>query len=533
MTKSSTTCGASFPSRPPHRTLLWTFCVALPMVVLLAMGAYFINAYWPYRYRNVEPLLESVFASKVTVDHYHRIYFPHPGFVATEITLRRNSAPDLPPIGSTRELIVQGNWLDLLLLRKRVRLVDVEGMHVVIPPVGSQANHEDFPPGSSADFAGPSTIVEQLHIHDATLDILRTNGSRYSFPIRQLTIRNLQSGHPISYSVDMQNAKPTGRIQATGSLGPLTPKNLGGTPVSGNFTFSPVNLREIGGISGMLSAKGHFSGALAAIEAYATSDTHDFAVGSGKPTPLTGSVQCTINGLNGNLVLHSIEARTGTTIIHVQGDISGSPKATNLDISVTKGRAQDLLRPFLRAPVPIAGVVSLRGHAHLEPARHGVKFLQRLQVDGSFDVPSERLTNKTTEQTLAAFSQRAQGLKSSQTNPTPADPASNGSTDVLSSLDGQVKIRAGVLTTKRLTFQIPGAAADLNGSYDLHDKTVHLIGNLKMESDISHITTGFKSLLLKPLIPFFKKGNAGAVIPIAITGGPSQYKVTQNMLHRK
>jgi hypothetical protein len=177
--------------------------------------------------------------------------------------------------------------------------------------------------------------------------------------------------------------------------------------------------------------------------------------------------------------------------------------------------------------------VSLSGHARLEPARHGAKFLQRLQVDGSFDVPSERLTNKTTEQTLTAFSQRAQGLKSSQTNRTPADPASNPSTDVLSSLSGQVMIRAGVLTTQRLTFQIPGAAADLNGSYDLHDKTVHLLGNLKMESDISHITTGFKSLLLKPLIPFFKKSNAGAVIPIAITGGPSQYKVTQNLLHRK
>jgi len=38
---------------------------------------------------------------------------------------------------------------------------------------------------------------------------------------------------------------------------------------------------------------------------------------------------------------------------------------------------------------------------------------------------------------------------------------------------------------------------------------------------------------MKPLIPFFKKNNAGAVIPIAITGGPGGYKVTQNLLHRK
>jgi hypothetical protein len=54
-----------------------------------------------------------------------------------------------------------------------------------------------------------------------------------------------------------------------------------------------------------------------------------------------------------------------------------------------------------------------------------------------------------------------------------------------------------------------------------------------MDSDISHVTTGLKSLLLKPLIPFFRKDNAGAVIPIAVTGGPNDYKVSQNLLHNK
>jgi hypothetical protein len=54
-----------------------------------------------------------------------------------------------------------------------------------------------------------------------------------------------------------------------------------------------------------------------------------------------------------------------------------------------------------------------------------------------------------------------------------------------------------------------------------------------MESDISHVTTGFKSVLLKPLAPFFKKKHAGAVIPIAVTGGPGHYTVTQDLLHQK
>jgi hypothetical protein len=82
-------------------------------------------------------------------------------------------------------------------------------------------------------------------------------------------------------------------------------------------------------------------------------------------------------------------------------------------------------------------------------------------------------------------------------------------------------------------FRMPGAAVDLNGTFNFRDHTVHLLGNLHIQSDISHVTTGFKSLLMKPLIPFLRKDNSGAVIPIAITGSPHGYKVTQNLLHDK
>jgi hypothetical protein len=74
---------------------------------------------------------------------------------------------------------------------------------------------------------------------------------------------------------------------------------------------------------------------------------------------------------------------------------------------------------------------------------------------------------------------------------------------------------------------------DLNGIFNLSDRTVDLLGNLHMQSDISHVTTGFKSLLMKPLIPFFREDNSGAVIPIEISGSPHRYKIAQNFLHHK
>lgn len=503
------------------------------VLIVLVIGGCFAEKYWPYRYRNVKPLLESVFASRVTISHYRRTYFPHPGFVAQELTLYRNSAPDLPPIGSMQDLIVQGSWLDLLTLHERVRLVDVVELHVVIPPVGSRANHEDFPAGSSADFGGPSSVVEELHIHKAVLDIMRTDGSRYSYVIHEAIIRNLRKGEPFSYSVDMHDSSPPGRLQAKGSFGPIPPKNLGATPLSGDFTFSPVDLGGIGELHGTLSSVGHFSGPLAGVKIHATAETPDFAVSDGRPIPVAGSLECTVNGLNGNIVLNDVAMRIGKTVVQAQGEIAGSPKSTDLDLNVTEGRAQDLLHPFLEGEVPITGVVWVKVHAHLDPDGHGVTFFHRLRADGSFSVPKERLTSDALEQKVSDFSQRARGSKQGKADSSASDADPDGAADVVSSLEGQVEIREGVASTRRLMFQIPGASANLHGSYDFKNWSVHMLGDLKTQTDISHTVTGFKSLLLKPLIPFFKKKKAGAVIPVAVTGERGHYKVSQNLLHEK
>jgi hypothetical protein len=483
----------------------WIAAAGLAVVVLAAIGFLLVNRYWPYRYRNVKPLLEEVFASKITIDHYHRIYFPHLGFVAEGLTLRRNTAPDLPPIGHADQLSVEGNWLDLLRLRREVRLVDVKGLHVVIPPAGSSASREDFPPGSSVDFAGPPTTVETLHMQDALLDVVHHDGSRTSYPIRDLALHGMRSGQPIQFVVDMGNPKPTGRIHAQGSFGPLIPYNLGATLLSGDFNFAPVNLGDIGTLRGTLSAKGHFSGSLADIELEVTAATPDFAVDKGQPVAMSGSAQCTVNGLNANVVLHAIQVRTGATVVHAAGAVIGSPKVTDLQFDV-------------------------ESRAHVAPGKPGERFLQRLAVDGGFDVPAERLTNLETEKSLTAFSARAQGAGSGQGDA--GDPDTAGA-DAISSLQGQVKIRNGILSTHRLTFQVPGATADLQGAFAFHTGAVHLTGQLKMDADISHAATGFKSVLLKPLAPFFKKKNAGAAVPIAVTGIPHQYHVSQDVFHTK
>jgi hypothetical protein len=245
-----------------------------------------------------------------------------------------------------------------------------------------------------------------------------------------------------------------------------------------------------------------------------------------------------VNGTNGDVAIHDIEAHTGKTTIHAIGTVEGSPdnhssgKASNFDFDVRAGRAQDVMRPFIQDDVPITGSVWLRSHAYLAPSGEGGGFLHRLHVDGTFNVPAERVSDRDTEKSLSDFSERAQGKKT----PDPAEAAdknSSAAADVLSAVKGPVQIRDGIASSRHLTFNIPGAQADLSGTFNFHDKVVHLVGDLRMDTDISHTATGFKSFLLKPLAPFFKKKQAGALVPIAVTGNPGHYQVSEDILHKK
>ncbi len=522
---------AARPATQPGRGKRILFIGCATFLVAAAISLFFISANWPYRYRKIHPMLEDDLASRVTVTSYHRTYFPNPGFVATGLTLRRKTALDLPPLGHAELMVVQGRWSDLLLFRQRVQTVDVTGLHIVVPPIGSRANREDFPSGSSSDFSGPDTAIGMFRIHNSVLEFLENDGKSLIFPFRELDIDHFEKNSAIHYSVDMQNAIPSGRIQSKGTFGPLNTNQIGITPVSGEFTFTQVNLHDVGEIGGTLSSAGRFRGPLGALEAEADTLTPGFSVRDGKPVRVVASVQCTINGLNGEVALHNIEARTGATAIRVIGTVQGSPKVTNLDFEVRGGRAEDVLRPFLHDDVPVTGPVRLRGHAYIAPVGDG-GFLHRLHVRGVFNVPAERVVDPASEQSLTAFSRRASGDKASDSSPRSVD-KSPQSADVLSSLKGPAQITDGIASSNRLAFQIPGADAVLRGTFNFHDKTVHMTGDLRMDSDISHTTTGFKSFLLKPLAPFFKKKNAGALVPIAITGGPGHYQVTQNLAHSK
>ena len=382
MTNATLSPAAPRTTTPRQKKRLWLIACGLVFLVAASTAFYFIREHWPYRYREIKPMLEDDLASQLTFTSYHRTYFPNPGFVATGLTMHRKSALNLPPIGHTDQMIVQGRWSDLFLLRRRVQTIEVTGLHIIIPPIGSKANQQNFPPGSSSDFTGPDTAIGVFKFHNALLEIMKNDGTRLLFPIHELDFYGVEKNKASTYALDMQNALPSGQVYAKGAFGPLHDKDLATTPLSGQFTYTSVNLGDVGDIGGTLSSSGKFWGTLGAIEAEGFSTTPDFAIDDGKATPVTGAVRCTVNGLNGDVLLHSIDATTGKTHIHASGAVQGAPKTTTLDIDVKSGRAQDIMRPFIAGQVPVTGPVMLHAHAVLAPSTGDDEFLHRLHVIG-------------------------------------------------------------------------------------------------------------------------------------------------------
>lgn len=77
------------------------------------------------------------------------------------------------------------------------------------------------------------------------------------------------------------------------------------------------------------------------------------------------------------------------------------------------------------------------------------------------------------------------------------------------------------LAGKPAHFEVPGTKVDMTEQYTLGGNTFDCYGRVRLDAKLSHMVTGWKSVLLKPVDPFFKKDGAGTEIPIKISGTKS------------
>ena len=176
-----------------------------------------------------------------------------------------------------------------------------------------------------------------------------------------------------------------------------------------------------------------------------------------------------------------------------------------LDVSIERGRLEDLLRLAVDAPKPpMTGALRLTTSFVLPPGE--IDVVQKLRLDGRFSLADMKFTSDTVQEKIDTLSRRGRG------RPDDRNPAMS------SKFGGRFSLAEGRLELPEVTFDVPGALVQLAGHYALEPETVDFKGMLFLDAKVSETQSGVKRVLLKIVDPLFKRDGGGSAIPIKITG---------------
>ena len=463
--------------------------------------------------------IERVAADRLHVDlklaTFHLSIFPRLRIQFTGVVLRKPDRPDLPPLIQIDKCSVEAGIFALLEHRPHLHRLDMQGLTINVPPrespqdAGEKADRNNRKPFRT-DF-----IIDQITSDQMTLNILHRNGGNpLVFLLHKLRIDSFQPDKPAAFHANLTNPKPEGEIQTHGEFGPWNPDNPSQTPVSGNYIFSHADLGTIKGIRGTLSSQGIFSGVLDYIQVRGKTETPNFELSvSRHPMPLNTQFDAIVDGMNGNTILNTIDVQLFNSQLIAKGEVAKGPRqpgrAVTLNVVADAARIQDLLRVAVKSDKPLlTGLASLNTQFVI-PSKNAknTDIANRLDLKGQFGIVSARFTTPTVQDKVNALSRRGRGR-----------PHNTDDSSAVSRLTGKFTLRNGLIDFSKLTFDVAGASIRLNGSYDLNTEALNFRGTLSLKAKLSQTTTGIKSLFLKMIDPLFAKKDAGAVLPIKITG---------------
>lgn len=499
-------------SRAGHRW--WIKALAAPCV-LGAIAAGILAYYFPFSRKAVsESVLES-FPGELKIDHFKIVYFPRPGCVAEGVAFRlKSSSAAVPPLVTVRKLTIQSSYLNFLVRPHLVSRIELDGLRVNVPlPMDA---------GSLISGQGTSVItIGEVIAHDAVLVVVRHDGQTpLQFDIHDLSLESISAKSGASYRVDLRNPEPPGEIRSTGHIGPFQRGNFAETPAFGEYSFDQADLSVFHGIAGVLSSKGKFAGSLGNLGVEGGADIPNFeVVHSGHALPLRTRFVLSLDATNGDVAINNLTAVRGRTNIAVNGsvvhrdDMHG--KFTSLNFTVRDGHIEDLLPIFVTGhehPSPLAGETNLTAQVTVPP--RGKQFLEELELEGDFDISDGHFEKKTTKTRVDKFSAAALGEeKETHEDPPPADSTES----VPAQLRGHVVLRSTIATMTDVSLSIPGADANMHGTFNVVSQKIDFHGTVRTNADLSQQTSGIKSIFAKVLDPFFRK-KRGTVVPVEMSG---------------
>lgn len=518
---------ASAKHRRPRwvRLTAW-ICLGVFMVFVAAFAAlaiYFHRAQPLLKQRVVEAL-SARYDSRVELASFNVSAWHGFEVTGTGLTLYPRQLQMSQPLISADKFAFRIDWLGLLRNPMHIHLVRIHGLDIHLPPKQPRGSTSSVNPGGSQLSQLP-VIVDRLEVDHATLVMgVKTPGKTpLTFQISQIELRALGDAHPMRFHATLINPKPIGNIDSRGFFGPFDEHSPGDTRVSGTYKFSHADLNTLKGLGGMLSSVGRYEGTLNHLMVDGETDTPNFSLDTARHSmPLHTLFHAIVDGTNGDtrldpvnaVLLHSHIVARGTVV-----SVPGQGHDITLDVTVGPGRLEDMLALAAKTEPPIlTGRLVLHTTLKLPPGPDSVT--QKMHLRGSFTVTNSHLTNPKAQDKVDQLSLRGQG----EPEKAKQDAAHTINANVGANMRGSFVLRNSRITITGLHYVVPGADIAMSGTYTLDGNQVDFHGTAQLRAKLSQMVSGWKSLLLKPVDPFFSKDGAGTEVPIEITG-------TRNDLH--
>lgn len=431
----------------------------------------------------------------------------------TGLTIRQREHSGEPPLISVKSFTVDGDLMGLY--RNHVARVELVGLDIEVPPkneVAPKSGEKTRTPGPAGSSLKSDIVVDHLLSTDARLVIIPRDKDKTPrvWDIHRLHMHNVGIEQAMPFEATLTNAIPPGEVETKGQFGPWRRDDPGSTPLDGTFDFQKADLSVFKGISGILTARGTFGGALASIDIHGNTTTPQFTVEvGGHPVALHAAYHAVVDGTNGDTRLERIDGSFLNTSLVATGAVldvpGGDGHRVSLDVTIDRGRLEDVLRLAVNTPKPpLVGALRLHTSFEIPPGDRDV--IQKLRLNGRFTIVHGRFASDEIQQKIAELSHRARGKK-----------ADVPQERVASDFTGRFALGQGVLKLPTVTFNVPGADVRLSGQYALRQETLDFHGNLLIDAKVSETVGGFKSVLLRAVDPLFRR-DGRTVIPIQITG---------------
>ncbi len=470
--------------------------------LVVCLIAFALSRKWPFSQDQVLECLREASDSQVQIRSFRRTFFPNPGCVLEGVTFHHTPGEAKPLITIDR-MIVEGNYIGML--AQHVHRITAVGFHVAIPPFGTGRPFHTSPSKTTIDeIVANGTVLE--------FDSSTPGQSPLLFDIHEAYVRNVTWSSPLTYRLKVHNPQPPGEVTAEGKFGVWNLTDPGQTPLDGEYKFEQADLSVYDGISGTLSSAGKFSGKLAHVDISGTTQTPNFHVkSSSHSVAVTTQFSAYVDAIHGDTFLNNVTADFWKTHLIAHGSIASSTTGTGkialIDLSSNKARIDDILRLFVTAErAPMSGGMTLQLHAEIPSGPEA--FLKRVRLRGGFGIAGGSFS-PTTQEGVDKLSAGARGENEKEKE----DPQT-----VLTKLAGKFNLAGGTAHFAGLSFSVPGAAADMDGTFNILNHKIDLRGQMRVDSKISNTTNGSKAFFLKMMEPFFKKKRKGEIVPVRISG---------------